>query len=150
MGMAEPRRRLLVTGSQDWDDFGIIRRPLKRAWDFDPDILLVSGACPRGADLLCETFWDEYLGGGVERHPADWYPGGRFDGMAGIRRNEEMARLGAWGCVAFGLPCERAECRGKPADPGWPFHVTHGTKHCSRLAKALGIPVKRYTPIPVS
>lgn len=143
----EPRRRLLVTGSQDWDDAAVIWRVLKKLWNFDPDILLVSGACPRGADLLCETYWDEYLGGGIERKAADWYPNGRYDSSAGIRRNCEMVDLGAWGCVAFGLPCERQQCRGKPADPGWPFHVTHGTGHCARYAEARGIPVKRYTPI---
>jgi hypothetical protein len=145
--MAESRRRLLVTGSQDWDDFATVRRVLKKLWDYDPDILLVSGACPRGADLMCETVWDEYLGGGVERHPADWYPDGRYDNRAGIRRNEEMVRLGVWGCVAFGRSCERVACRGKLADEKWPFHVTHGTEHCSRYAEAHGIPVKRFTPI---
>lgn len=145
--LANERRRLLVTGSQDWDDFAVVRRALKKLWDFDPDILLVSGACPRGADLLCETIWDEYLGGATERHLADWYASGSFDRAVGFRRSEKMADLGAWGCLAFGLPCERVACRGKPADPGWPFHVTHGTKHCSRYAETRGIPVKRYTPI---
>jgi hypothetical protein len=143
----QPRRRLLVTGSQDWDDFAVVRRVLKKLWDFDPDILQVSGACPRGADLMCETFWDEYLGGGTERHPANWYPDGKtLDRSAGFRRNVEMVDLGAWGCLAFGLPCERRPCAGKPADPGWPFHVTHGTGHCSRYAQAKGIPVRRFTP----
>lgn len=138
------RRRLIVTGSRNWDDFGMCRTVLKRAWDFDPDILLVSGGCPRGADLICETIWDEYLGGGYEVHPADWYPGGRYDGMAGIRRNQEMVDLGAWACLAFGLPCERRECRAKPADEGWPYHVSHGTKHCACYAQARGIPVRRF------
>jgi hypothetical protein len=145
--MTEPRRRLLVTGSQDWDDWEAVRRPLKALWDFDPDILLVSGGCPRGADLMCETFWTEYLGGDIERHPADWYPRGTYDSTAGIRRNEMMVRLGAWGCLAFGLPCEREACRGKAPNPGWPFHVTHGTGHCARYAESCGIPVKRFTPI---
>jgi YspA, cpYpsA-related SLOG family len=148
--LAAERRRLLVTGSQDWDDWGAIRRPLKKLWDFDPDILLVSGGCPRGSDLLCETFWDEYLGGGTERHPADWYASGSFDRAAGFRRSEKMVRLGAWGCLAFGLPCERQDCARRSPDPGWPFHVTHGTGHCARYAEASGIPVQRYTPIPVA
>jgi hypothetical protein len=142
--MTEPRRRLLVTGSQNWDDAGTVWRVLKAVWTYDPETLLVSGACPRGADLLCETYWDEYLGGGTERHPADWYPAGRG---AGFRRNEKMVRLGAWGCAAFGLPCERHECRGRKPDSGWPFHVTHGTGHCSRYAEDHGIPVKRIVPI---
>jgi hypothetical protein len=144
--MAEPRRRLLVTGSQDWDDAAAVWSALKVVWTYDPDTLLVSGACPRGSDLLCETYWGEYLGGGTERHPADWYPNGRFNRGAGLRRSEKMVRLGAWGCIAFGLPCERQSCVGKPPDPGWPFHVTHGTGHCSRFAEEFGISVKRYTP----
>jgi hypothetical protein len=146
--MTELRRRLLVTGSQDWDDAVLVGKVLKRAWNYDVEMLLVSGGCPRGADLICETYWDEFLGGDIERHPADWYPNGVLDNMAGFRRNDAMVRLGAWGCVAFGLPCERVACRGKPADPGWPFHVTHGTKHCARAAGACGIPVRRFTPIP--
>lgn len=142
------RRRLIVTGSQGWDDFGLCRKVLKRLWDADPDILLVTGGCPRGADLICETIWDEYLGGGYECHPVDWYPhGGPYDAMAGIRRNCEMVDLGAWGCVAFGLPCERRGCAGKPADKGWPYHVTHGTGHCAAYAQAKDIAVKRFTPI---
>jgi hypothetical protein len=145
--MTEPRRRLLVTGSQDWDDAVTVRRVLKAVWMYDPETLLVSGACPRGADLICEAYWGMFLHGDAERHPADWYPGGKYDGTAGIRRNQAMADLGAWGCVAFGLPCERVTCRGRQPDPGWPFHVTHGTGGCARYAEARGIPVKRYVPI---
>jgi YspA, cpYpsA-related SLOG family len=143
------RRRLLVTGSQNWDDLALMRRPLYRVWNADPATLLVSGGCPRGADLMAETFWTEMLGGDVERHPVeDWYDEhGQYDPMKGKNRSTEMVKLGAWGCVAFGLPCERTECRGKKADTGWPFHVTHGTEHCARTAAAFGIPVKRYTPI---
>jgi YspA, cpYpsA-related SLOG family len=137
---------MIVTGSQDWDNAAIVWLALERVHQFDPGVLLVSGACPRGADLLCETSWAD-LGGEIERHPAAWYPGGRYDGMAGIRRNQEMADLGAWGCLAFGLPCERRACAGKPADEDWPFHVTHGTGHCSRYAKARGIAVRRFTPV---
>lgn len=145
--MSELRRRLLVTGSRDWDDAAVIWKALKAVWTYDPDTLLVSGACPRGADLLCETYWDEYLGGGTERHPAAWYPNGSLDRGAGFRRNEKMVRLGAWGCLAFGLPCAQRSCNSMPTDPGWPFHVTHGTGHCAALAEENDIPVRRFTPI---
>jgi hypothetical protein len=147
-----PRRRLLVTGSQNWDDAATIWRILKVAWTFDPDILLVSGACPRGADLLCETYWDEYLGGGTERHPADWYPNGSrtMDRGAGFRRSEHMVHLGAWGCTAFILPCERPGCRGRPPDRGLAYHGTHGSVHCADYAEDHGIPVRRYGPSAVS
>lgn len=147
--MPSPRRRLLVTGSQDWDDATTIWRVLKVAWTFDPDILLVSGACPRGADLLCETYWDEYLGGGTERHPANWYPNGSrtLDRSAGFRRSEYMVSLGAWGCAAFILPCERRDCRGRPPDRGLDYHGTHGSVHCADYAEDHGIATRRFAPI---
>jgi hypothetical protein len=139
------RRRLLVTGSQDWDDAEIIWRVLKAVWVYDSDTLLVHGACPRGADLLCETCWDETLGGGTERHPVDWYPRGSFDRAAGLRRSEKMARLGAWGCAAFILPCARSGCAGKRPDRGLPYHGTHGSVHCANYVEDLGIPVRRFS-----
>jgi hypothetical protein len=143
------RRRLLATGSRGWDDAETIWRLLKTAWTFDPGMLLVHGACPRGADLLCDVYWDEYLGGGVERHPADWYPNGRLDRAAGFRRNEDMARLGAWGCLAFILPCAASACAGRKPDRGLPYHGTHGSVHCANFAEDSGIPVRRVTaPIP--
>jgi hypothetical protein len=145
--MAEPRRRLLVTGSQDWDDAATIWRVLKLAWAFDPGILMVSGACPRGADLLCETYWDEYLGGGTERHPANWYPHGSLDRSAGFRRSEHMVQLGAWGCLAFILPCEKSDCRGRQPDRWLSYHGTHGSVHCADYAEDHGIPVRRFAPI---
>lgn len=145
--MAEPRRRLLVTGSRDWDDAATVWRVLRIVWAHDPDTLLVSGACPRGADLLCETYWDEYLGGGTERHPANWYPGGVFDRSAGFSRNREMVRRGAWGCAAFILPCEKPGCRGLPPDRGLDYHGTHGSVHCADYAEDHGIETRRFAPI---
>lgn len=141
------RRRLLVTGSRSWDDAETIWRALKAAHAFDPDILLVHGACPRGADLLAEACWDENLGGGTERHPADWYAPGYFDPAQGFRRSEKMVRLGAWGCLAFIMPCPN--CPGKRPDRGLPYHGSHGGVHCANYAEDHGIPVKRYAaPIP--
>lgn len=140
------RRRLLVTGSRGWKDAATIWRILHVAWTFDPGMLLVSGACPRGADLLCETYWDEYLGGGVERHPADWRTG--LD--AGFRRSEHMVHLGAWGCTAFIMPCEKTGCAGRPPDRGLDYHGTHGGVHCANYAEDHGIPVRRFAPIAVA
>lgn len=143
------RRRLLVTGSQDWDDAATVWRVLKAVWTFDPDTLLVSGGCPRGADLLCESYWDEYLGGGVERHRPDWYPNrdGVLDRAAGFRRSEHMVRLGAWGCAAFILPCEKPGCADRRPDRGLAYHGTHGSVHCANYAEDHGIPVRRFGPI---
>lgn len=139
-------RRILVTGSQGWTDGESIHKVLTALWILAPDAALVSGACPRGADALAEAAW-RGLGGEVERHRPVWRPGGVFDPAAGMRRSEKMVQLGADVCVAFGLPCLRPACAGRPADQDWPFHVSHGTGYCARYAEDRGIPVRRFTPI---
>lgn len=85
----------MVTGSRTWSDVRTIRKVLSGL--YRPGALLVSGACPRGADYIAEAVW-RALGGEVERHPADWAKYGR---AAGYRRNVVMAHLGADICVAF-------------------------------------------------
>ena len=102
--------RLLVTGSRTWNDLGWIAQELAEAIDwayqFRGDVgphVLVSGACPKGADAIAERVWaqfgrnsdSEYT---VERHPADWVRHGK---RAGFVRNAEMVALGADHCIAF-------------------------------------------------
>lgn len=92
--------RLLITGSRDWTDYALLDRWLFAAWSHlgkNPDCVLVSGACPTGADAMAEEIWAEnnLL---VERHPAEWSVYGK---AAGFRRNAEMVDLGADLCVAF-------------------------------------------------
>jgi hypothetical protein len=113
--------RLLVTGSRDWIDAGVIAGVL--ADYYREGAVLVSGACPRGADALAEEYW-QALGGRVERHPADW---SRFGKRAGFRRNAEMVNAGADVCVAFI----------RDQSPG--------ASHCAGLARAARIPVEVYT-----
>lgn len=90
-------RRVLITGSRTWDDELTIMQAISdvaippEAWT------LVSGACPTGADAICEAF-AEGLGLTVERHPADWSRHGK---RAGFVRNAEMVNLGADVCLAF-------------------------------------------------
>ena len=91
-------RRILITGSRTWIHRPTIRAALAEVWH--PGGVLVSGACPRGADALCEACWSHW-GGRVERHPANWRPYGVFDRSAGFRRNEVMIVLGADVCLAF-------------------------------------------------
>jgi len=91
-------RRILITGSRNWNHRPTIRAALAQVWH--PLAVLVSGACPRGADSLCEACW-EHWGGGVERHPAQWRTRGVLDRSAGFRRNEAMIALGADVCLAF-------------------------------------------------
>jgi hypothetical protein len=61
--------RVLVTGSRSWVDVDTIRVSLHQVWG-DGSGVLVSGACPRGADRIAEQLWQQW-GGQIERHPAD-------------------------------------------------------------------------------
>ena len=99
--------RILITGSRDWDDEARIRFELEFAYkglrptDWPRGtifpVVLVSGACPTGADRIAETIW-EAQGLPVERHPADW---DQFGKRAGFLRNQKMVDLGAVMCLAF-------------------------------------------------
>jgi hypothetical protein len=138
--------RVIVTGSQGWDDEGRVRRVLTALWGRVPGATLVSGGCPRGADALAERAWRR-LGGPVETHRPKWRPGGVFDPAAGFRRSEVMVRLGAVVCVAFIVPCGKPGCAGKPADRRLSFHGTHGSVHCADYAEDSGMKVRRVVPI---
>ncbi len=119
--------RLLVTGSRDWNNYGCIAQALKDIWlaNGSKPMLLISGACPTGADRMAEHVWEA---GGmlVERHPAEW---DRFGRRAGFIRNRAMVDLGADLCVAF--------IRNK----------SKGATHTVDLAREAGIPVIEYSVI---
>ena len=121
--------RLLVTGSRDWPDDGSVGRALHAAWwnaGQPAEVVLVSGACPTGADMLAERVAPT-LGWQVERHPAEWEAHGK---AAGPLRNTLMVELGADVCVAFPLPDSR------------------GTVDCMTKAAAAGIPVVKVVQQP--
>jgi hypothetical protein len=122
-------KRILVTGSRTWTDVGAIAVNLVRALDFvgqADDTILVSGACPNGADKLAEDVWEKY-GGNVERHPAAWRVHGVFNKAAGTQRNQRMVDLGADVCVAF------------------IHNNSPGATHCAAAAEAAGIRTVRIT-----
>jgi hypothetical protein len=117
--------RLLVTGSRTWHDVQTVEQALAVILDRHPEgVLLVHGACPRGADAIAAAYAARTPGYRTEAHPADWDRHGR---AAGYRRNAEMIALGADGCAAF--------IRG--ASPGSTDTV--------RQARAAGIPVWLHT-----
>lgn len=96
--------RLLITGSRTWIDRQVIKNALRGWWDTtgrDPEAVLVSGACPKGADRICEEIW-EHNGLTVERHPAKWRkPDGSKDMGAGYTRNAAMVDTGPDHLIAF-------------------------------------------------
>lgn len=121
-------KRLLVTGSRKWTDFGLLHFGLMDAWKFlgGPldEIILVSGNAD-GADKMAEDIW-EVAGQPIERHPVEWRPHGIYNPQAGLARNREMVAAGADACVAFIL--DRSP----------------GATHCAAIAEEAGIPTKRY------
>lgn len=119
----EPRR-LLVTGSRDWDNEQTISRALFGYW-YDAgkpgDLVLVHGAA-RGADLLAAQCWEKQ-GFWTEAHPADWNGLGK---RAGIVRNLQMLDLEPEHVLAFIKNNSR------------------GASHCAAEAERRGIPVTYY------
>jgi hypothetical protein len=128
-------KRILVTGSRDWEDYFRIGSEIVRAMqDLTPiqpgqynyndgRYVIVHGACPTGADYLADQ-WALGSLTDVERHPADWK---RYGRAAGFKRNAEMVKLGADICLAF----IRNESR--------------GATHTANLAELVGIPTRRFT-----
>ncbi len=117
--------RLLVIGSRTWHDIAAIERALAVILARHPEsVLLVHGACPRGADAIAAAYAVRTPGYQIEAHPADWH---RYGRAAGHRRNAAMIALGADGCAAF--------IRGR----------SPGSTSAVRLATAAGIPVWLHT-----
>lgn len=131
--------RILITGSRSWTDHGLIATALEQAIeDLKPDTaVLVSGACPDGADAIAEHVAAEVFGIEVECHPADWATHGR---SAGFRRNAQMVALGADVCLAFISDCTSPRCQ--RADRP---HLSHGATNTADLAERAGIPTHRFT-----
>jgi hypothetical protein len=115
--------RVLITGSRDWTDREAIGQALIESRDGYPRedtrrMLLVSGACPTGADRIAEEYARAW-GWLIERHPAEWNLYGK---RAGFARNAEMVNLGADVCLAFIK------------------NQSKGASHTANLAKLAGIP----------
>lgn len=146
------RYRVLVTGGREWKDENPIRLRFAEiiATRGPENVVIIHGACPRGADQLADQIARAWTGLTIERHPADWdhcgpdcprrphrvhkkpgdidHPGLLPDycPKAGPRRNRLMASFGADICLAFPLP------------------GSYGTQNCIKAARRAGIPVRRY------
>jgi len=88
--------RILITSSRSWTDHERIHQVLDE-YTHIPRVVLVSGNCRKGGDLICENYADS-VGWHIERHPADWNQYGK---RAGFVRNAEMVNLRANVCLAF-------------------------------------------------
>ncbi len=127
MTSIRPGFRVLVTGSRTWQDPAPIEHALQQLYEGHGETLVVvHGACPRGADAIAAR-WCDRAGVAVEEYPADWTPHGR---AGGFRRNATMVATHPKLCLAFI----------RNASPG--------ATHCARLAEAAGIPTVRHADRP--
>lgn len=111
--------RVLVCGSRDWTDRGVIKSRLEK---LPKESVIIHGAC-RGADQIAGEVGKE-LGFQVIPFPADWKSLGL---RAGPERNSRMIEVG------------------KP-ELGIAFHEdiisSKGTADCVRKMRVKGIPVE--------
>ncbi|MET9445047.1 SLOG family protein [Streptomyces sp. NPDC006610] len=129
--MAE-QYRVLVTGSRDWAQPDLVDMALDAAFcdavNAERLMVLVHGACPRGADRQAADWAHSAATRGlplkVEAYPANWQVYGR---RAGFLRNARMVALGADVCLAF------------------IHNGSRGASHTAALAEKAGIPVRRWT-----
>jgi hypothetical protein len=89
---------LIIAGSRNWFDWLSIEAALKHVYNNGARFMR-SGACPTGADAMCELIWGQHVGpNAIERYPADW---GSYGKSAGYQRNAEMVNDGAGQGLAF-------------------------------------------------
>lgn len=114
-------KRVLITGSRDWDRPDIIAFQLGYTVGKIGPFILVHGNA-RGADKMAAELHEQY-GFTSEPHPANWESLGK---RAGFVRNSEMVEAGADLCLAF-IKDE-----------------SKGATMCADLAEAAGIPTRRF------
>jgi hypothetical protein len=114
-------RRVLITGSRDWESWETIFDALDKLKEAIGDFILVHGGA-RGADEM-SGIWATRNGIQTEVHPADWKKNPRGAGMI---RNAEMVKAGADMTLAFIK------------------NGSNGATKCAALAEKAGIPVKYF------
>lgn len=116
--MTKPLPRVLITGSRNYTDVLKIRKILNEHFKNAGKFILISGACPTGADYIAEV-WAKDNNIEVERFPANWKLHGK---RAAYIRNQEMVNSGVIICLAF------------------PLGESRGTNMTIMLAEKAGIP----------
>lgn len=114
--------RVLVCGSREFDDYGLLEDILNNTWRADGEFIIIHG-CAKGADSLADKYATQY-DNPVEKYPADWTKYGR---KAGPIRNEQMLQEGKPDLV---IAFPRGESR--------------GTRHMMRIAREAGVTVEEY------
>lgn len=120
MTLEVPTRRIVVTGSRDWQDaralFGALRRELA-----DGEFVLGVGDCPSGADRGAWSWGQRYLAWPVTVYHAPWKTRGKAAGP--IRNHFMIDEFRPIRVLAFFRPNSR------------------GTKDCAEYAESRGIEV---------
>lgn len=111
-------KRILVTGSRDWEDVAAVREALLR---HGPGLLVHGRA--RGLDTLAASVARRMQWPQPEAHPVTDAAWREHGGFAGHLRNQAMVDLGAAVCLAF------------------PLRTSRGTFDCAARAERAGIPV---------
>lgn len=113
--------RLLVTGARIWDDVWTLSKYLNDVHKYHPDLVIVHGDCPNGADDLAKQ-WSVLNGVPDEPHPAKWQEYGK---PAGHIRNKEMVDTKPDHAVAFirGESRGTNNCLGHIVKAGIPYAV---------------------------
>lgn len=118
-------KRILLTGSQTWVDFNVIREAILQEVDISRGAVIVHGGCRNGADEMGDQVARAY-GFCREIHEAIWRPYGIYNPQAGLMRSRKMVKLGADTCLAFIKNGSR------------------GATYCASLAEEAGMPTKRF------
>ena len=130
-------RRILVTGSRDWDDDERIRQALIEHGHRN-DVLVQGGAS--GADSIAARYWS--LFGEVETWRADWRGACGESCPPGHRKTQ----AGGWSyCPRAGLVRNHAMVMSQP-DLCLAFikNNSRGATHCANLAEGAGIETTRF------
>jgi YspA, cpYpsA-related SLOG family len=139
-------RRVLVTGSRDWPDPGVIEAELGRLLAGYGALLVIHG--DRGNVDKTARRWAEARK--AEGQPVDHEPypvtaeqWAEHPKSAGHIRNVRMVKDGRPDeCLAFIAQCARRGCH----RPGT-AHGSHGATGCATIARRAGVPVTEFTPV---